>query len=85
VGIMTGTGFDALMGALIFLAAGIIELALIQRYVYPALRARHERAKLTGSQGSDPARILTLLRIQSLIFLPILGFVLGGRFRAMIG
>ena len=82
---MTATNFDGVVGTFLFLALGIVELALIQRFVYPALRWRHERAKLTGSQGADPSRLMTALRFQSLILLPLLGFLLGGRLRAIFG
>ena len=68
----------SLLGALIFLILGIAELIVLQRSVYPSLRWRYEQAKTTQTQGIDPARIMTLLRIQSLVFMPVLGLLLGG-------
>ncbi len=44
-----------LFGALVFLVIGIIDVMFMQRMVYPQMRRRHEAAKVTGSQGRDPA------------------------------
>jgi len=77
------TGFAGLTGALVFLGIGLIELAIVQRMVYPALRWRHEKAKLTQSQGMEPNRIMMMVRVQSLLVLPLLGYVLGGRMKLM--
>ena len=60
----------ALIGAVVFLALGVIEYALLNRVLYPALRWRYEKAKVTQSQGVAPARIMTLLKIQSFILMP---------------
>ena len=75
----------SLLGGLGFLILGIFEVMVLQRVVYPALRWRHEAAKTTQSQGMDPSRIMTLLRIQSLILLPALGLMLGAPLQAMFG
>ena len=73
------------IGALCFLALGVLELAFLQHTLYPFLRSRHEQAKLTQTQGIEPNRIMTLIRVQSLVILPVLGFMLGDRLKAMIG
>jgi|GEM_PF-1528452 len=78
-------GFGGITGGLIFLGLGLLELAVVQRFVYPPLRWRHEKAKLTQSQGIDPARIMLLLRVQSLLVMPVLGYVLGSRFKGLMG
>jgi hypothetical protein len=75
----------SLIGLLAFLILGIFEVMVLQRVLYPMLRWRFEKAKTTQSQGTDPNRIMTLLRIQSLIILPALGFVLGGRLQKLFG
>jgi hypothetical protein len=75
----------SLLGALIFLILGIFEVMVLQRVLYPSLRWRYEKAKTTQSQGADPNRIMTLLRIQSLIFMPVLGLLLGGRMQKLFG
>ncbi len=67
----------SLIGALVFLGLGLIELAVLNRSFYPALRWRHEKAKLTQEQGIDPNRIMTLIKLQSLILMPLLGFFFG--------
>ena len=67
----------SLIGALVFLGLGLIELAVLNRSLYPTLRWRHEKAKLTQEQGIDPNRIMTLIKIQSLILMPLLGFFFG--------
>ena len=67
----------SLIGALVFLSLGLIELAVLNRSFYPALRWRHEKAKLTQEQGIDPNRIMTLIKLQSLILMPLLGFFFG--------
>ncbi len=74
--------FHGLIGAIVFLILGILELAVLQRTLDLALRQRYEKAKLTQQQGLEPGRIMTLLRVQSLLVMPVLGFLLG---RVMIG
>ena len=77
--------FAGLIGALLFLSIGIAELALVNRSVYPALRWRYERAKTTQSQGVRPSTIMALVKIQSLILLPLAGLLLGDRVKSMFG
>ena len=82
---MNGSGFNGLIGGFLFLLLGIAELAVLQSFVFPALRWRHEEAKVTGRQGRDPAYTIAALRFQSLALIPVLGFVLGSRFTANLG
>jgi hypothetical protein len=82
---MTGSGFDSLVGGFAFLLLGVAELVVLQRFVFPVLRWRHEEAKVTGRQGRDPAYMINALRFQSLALMPVLGFLLGGRFKAIFG
>jgi hypothetical protein len=77
--------FYGLLGALAFLIAGLVEVALFQSLVYPALRRRHETAKLTASQGPDPSRYLSVVQFQSLVILPVIGFMLGDRIKSFFG
>ena len=77
--------FYSLIGALLFLVLGLVELAVIYRVLYPALRWRYEKAKTTQTQGIEPNRIMTLFRIQSLIVMPLLGLFLGDRMKAIFG
>ena len=72
-------------GAFVFLVLGFVELKLVQRLIYPTLRWRYEDAKVTASQGMDPRRIMSLVKLQSLVLMPILGFLLGDRIRTMFG
>ena len=72
-------------GAFVFFVLGYIELKLVQRVVYPTLRWRYEEAKVTASQGMDPKRIMILVRLQSLVLMPIVGLLFGDRFRTMFG
>ena len=74
-----------LFGALVFLVIGLIDIMFIQRMVYPQMRKRHEEAKVTGSQGRDPALFMNGIRFFSLVLLPVLGFMLGDTFEAMFG
>ena len=73
------------LGGLGFLVLGILELIVLQRALYPALRWRHEKAKLTQSQRIQPDVIINVLRFQSLVIMPVLGFLLGDRLMGMIG
>jgi membrane protein YdbS with pleckstrin-like domain len=75
----------SLLGALIFLVLGIVELVFIRRAIYPALRWRYEVAKTTQSQGLDPARVMSLVRFQSLVLMPLLGLMLGGPIKSILG
>ncbi|MCB1377827.1 MAG: hypothetical protein KDK89_05595 [Alphaproteobacteria bacterium] len=77
--------FYSITGALLFLLLGLLELALLYRILYPVLRWRFEKAKTTQTQGIEPNRIMALLKIQSLIILPIIGFVFGDRLKAIFG
>ncbi len=77
--------FAGLIGALLFLSIGIAELAVVNRSVYPALRWRHERAKVTQSQGLSPSTIMGLVKIQSLILLPLAGLFLGNAMKSTFG
>ena len=72
-------------GALVFLVIGLIDIMFIQRMVYPPMRRRYEEAKVTGSQGRDPALFMNGIRFFSLIVLPVVGFMLGDTFEAMFG
>ena len=74
-----------LFGALVFLVIGLIDIMFIQRMVYPPMRRRYEEAKVTGSQGRDPALFMNGIRFFSLIVLPVVGFMLGDTFEAMFG
>jgi len=74
-----------LFGALVFLVIGLIDIMFIQRMVYPQMRRRYEEAKVTGSQGRDPALFMNGIRFFSLILLPVVGFMLGDSFEAMFG
>jgi hypothetical protein len=73
------------LGAFVFLVLGFIELKIVQRTIYPTLRWRYEEAKVTGSQGMNPARIMGLVKLQSLVLMPVLGLFLGNRFGSMFG
>ncbi|MGH6628960.1 MAG: hypothetical protein ACREB3_04435 [Burkholderiales bacterium] len=73
------TGFHGIAGGLLFLALGIVELVVLRRTLYPALRWRYEKAKLTQSQGVGPDLIINVLRFQSLVLMPVAGFLLGER------
>jgi hypothetical protein len=74
-----------LFGALVFLVIGLIDIMFIQRMVYPQMRRRYEEAKVTGSQGRDPALFMNGIRFFSLVLLPVVGFMLGDSFEAMFG
>ena len=71
--------FAGLLGALVFLAIGIAELAFVNRSVYPSLRWRYEKAKVTQQQGLAPSTIMALVKVQSLILLALIGLVIGDR------
>ena len=77
--------FAGLIGALLFLAIGIAELAFVNRSVYPSLRWRYEKAKTTQSHGLAPSTIMALVKVQSLILLPLAGLVLGNGMAATSG
>jgi hypothetical protein len=74
-----------LFGALVFLVIGLVDVMIIQRMVYPQMRRRYEEAKVTGTQGRDPALFMNGIRFFSLVLLPVVGFMLGDTFEAMFG
>ena len=67
----------SLAGLLIMLGIGLLDFGLYQRLIYPAIRARHEKAKVTGTHGRDPRQLSLIIKIVSLIILPVLGFIFG--------
>ena len=71
----------AIVGALVFAIIGLAEVALVSRSIYPSLRWRYEKAKITQSQGVSPATIMALVKFQSLVLMPVLGFLLGSRMK----
>ena len=73
------------VGALLFMAIGLAEVALVNRSIYPALRWRFEKAKLTQSQGISPSTIMALVKFQSLVLMPVVGFLLGDRMKSLFG
>ena len=74
-----------IISAFIFLIIGFIELMIVQTMVYPTLRWRFEKAKVTASQGMDPIRIMNFVKIQSLLLMPVIGYFMGNYFQKMAG
>ena len=70
-----------IVGALVFVSIGLAEVALFNHSIYPSLRWRYEKAKTTQSQGVSPATIMALGKFQSLVLMPVVGFVLGSRMK----
>jgi hypothetical protein len=56
---------------------GFVEVVVLDRLIYPAVRRGHERKKLTGTQRTDPAVVMQLVKFQGLVVLPGLGFLFG--------
>ena len=69
--------FYSILGLLIFLVIGLVDLAIYRGFIHPHLSRAHERAKVTGTQGPGPARIAKIMFIANLIILPIFGFLIG--------
>ncbi len=67
----------SLAGLLIMLGAGLICFGIYNRVVYPMARKAHEKAKLTGSHGRDPNVYLLMVKVLTLVLLPILGLAFG--------
>jgi len=67
----------SIAGLLIMLGIGLVYLGIYQRWIYPLKRQRHEKAKVTGSHGRDPALMIIVIKIIGLLVLPALGFVFG--------
>ena len=82
---MGAMSFAGLIGAIIFLALGVLELAVLNRVLYPSLRWRYEKAKTTQEQGTDPKTIMLLVKIQSLLVMPLLGYFLGNSMKSISG
>ncbi len=74
-----------LIGAVVFLALGLVELAVVNRSLYPGLRWRYEQAKTTQEQGLSPRTIMLFVKIQSLILMPLIGLFLGERMKGIFG
>ena len=77
--------FYSLIGALVFLVIGMIELTILYRVLYPRLRWSYEQAKTTQTQGIDPNRIMMFFKIQSLVAMPVIGLFFGDSMREIFG
>ncbi|HHI82943.1 MAG TPA: hypothetical protein ENJ99_07285 [Rhizobiales bacterium] len=69
--------FYSFLAAVVMLALGVMEAAIYQRFVYPVHRKRHEKAKLTGTQGRDPSILLAIIKLAAFIVMPVLAFMFG--------
>ncbi len=67
----------SMAGLLIMMGVGLVNLGVYQRWIYPALRRRHEKAKVTGSHGRDPGTVKLIFKTLALLVLPVLGFLFG--------
>jgi len=67
----------SISGLLIMLGIGLFILGIFQRWIYPHLRLRHEKAKMTGSHGLDPSMLTIIVKIFGLMIMPTLGFLFG--------
>ena len=67
----------SLLGALIMLVFGLLDYAMLNAVLYPAMRNRHEKAKLTASQGMDPGVVMGVLKFTSLVLFPVAGLLFG--------
>jgi hypothetical protein len=74
---MTGSNLS-LMGAFVFLVAGVLLQAVLERGLYPFLSDAWEKAKVTGNAGIDPSRLFFIARIINFLVLPIIGLFAGG-------
>ena len=66
-----------LVGAFVGLAFGVVDYAFLNRFVYPRLRERHERAKVTRRHKLDPNYVMGLLKVVCFIGFPVAGYFLG--------
>ena len=73
---MTGSNLS-LMGAFVFLVAGVLLQAILERGLYPFMSEAWERAKVTGRAGIDPSRLFFIARIINFLVLPIVGLFAG--------
>jgi hypothetical protein len=67
----------SLVGFIVFLILGVVELYLIQTLIYPALRLRFEEAKVTGASATNPKWVMNVFRVQCLIAFPLIGLMFG--------
>jgi hypothetical protein len=70
--------FSNVLGLLVFSGLGLVCLWFFHRFIYPLLSARHEKAKVTGTQGRDPLQVSRVIYLLGMLVLPIAGFLLGG-------
>ena len=66
----------SLLGVFVGLLLGLTAVAVISRFAYPALRHRHELAKVNGVRSAKPGTVLTLAKLAAFFLLPALGLVL---------
>jgi hypothetical protein len=84
MGTMSGLA-ARLIGAFAFLLIGVAEVLVVRRSIYPVLRSRHEKAKLTQAQGRDPNWLVAVVWLQGVVVMPALGFMVGGWLSAAEG
>jgi hypothetical protein len=67
----------SLLGCLLMLIVGVIDQVIVRLVLYPALRRRHEEAKVTASHGIEPNVVVTVFKVVNLLVLPALGLAFG--------
>ena len=67
----------SLIGGLVMLIIGVVDLGMMRTAVYPALRRRHEDAKVTGRQGIEPNVIMAVFKVVNLVVFPAVGLLFG--------
>lgn len=67
-------------GAFVGLFIGYIDVAIMSRMFYPALRLRHEEAKVTGRTTVKPSTVMGLVKLISFVAFPLAGYMAGNVF-----
>ena len=65
------------IGAFAMLVFGLLEYAMLQRFLYAPLRDRFERAKVTGTRRADPVLFWSAVKAMNFLVLPAVGFIFG--------
>ena len=65
----------SILGALIGLFIGLIDVAFASKFIYPSARMRYEKAKAYGRHAMAPGTLMGLFQVLGYIVLPVAGFV----------
>ncbi len=67
----------SLIGAFAMLVIGVVDYAILQRFLYLPLRQSYESAKVTADKKLDPDTFWMIMKLVNFVAMPVVGFIFG--------